>query len=196
MQLEKLPLGREGLAYVEECLQAGAGLCTKFLGLGFAGGEVFASVPEGTSLERAKSFNTGGLMRRRDADAWLAEHIVNLRRPGANGTLILQDIWMKPSGLVVQRPRVKGFSDGESVYYCLSQDETNFDFLQSAMRAMASYLFIGFFSRVSVQCEGQPTNHVVSTRLINEIAEATEEVFVGAYDQEGLVVWRKIVNSL
>jgi len=34
-----------------------------------------------------------------------------------------------------------------------------------------------------------PSDHIVSEDVIDEIALHTLEIFVGAYDQEGLVVW-------
>jgi hypothetical protein len=75
--------------------------------LGLADGEVFAALPEGTSIERAKSFDVGGLMSRSDAIAWFTEHLTRLWRIEGTGTLVLQDIWVKPTDPAVHASHVK-----------------------------------------------------------------------------------------
>ena len=63
--------------------------------------------------------------------------------------------------------------------------------IQRTVNAVASYLFIAFFSRYSMSSQTLPTDRIVSEVVIDEIALHTLEVFVGAYDQEGLVVWNR-----
>src|SRR5690348_1891651 len=78
LNLRMISLGADGINYVQACLRQGTGLCGKLPGLGLTEGEVSAAVPEGTSLKRARSFDFGGLMSRRDAIAWFTEHVTSL----------------------------------------------------------------------------------------------------------------------
>src|SRR5258708_1211701 len=100
--METVLLGQDGIAYVEACLEQGTGLCEKARNLDLAIAEVFAPLPKYTSLKRATSFNTGGLMSRRDANTWLEKHVQNLWQRWPNGTLVIQDIWAKSSDPVLR----------------------------------------------------------------------------------------------
>lgn len=181
-------LGQDGIAYVEACLQQGAGLCAKARILELTTGEVFAPLPRYTSLERAISFNTGGLTFRRDVNAWFEKHVHNLWQRWPNGTLVIQDIWAKSTDPVLRHSSLKKFfQDGNVYFFCEKSDEGS---IQRGVSAVASYLFIAFFSRYSMSSQMLPSDHIVSEDVIDEIALHTLEIFVGAYDQEGLVVWR------
>jgi hypothetical protein len=85
--LELVYLHRDGVAYVEACLKQGTGLCAQVLRLPLINGETFAPLPKGTTLNRAKSFDTGGLLTRRSANQWLAQHVQLLWQSEAIGTL-------------------------------------------------------------------------------------------------------------
>src|SRR5689334_25301475 len=92
-----LTLGQDGIAYVESCLRQGTGLSAKALSLPLKDGEAFTSVPNDTSLDRARSFNTGGLMFRHKANTWLVKHAQTLWRAWPVGTLVIQDVWGRSS---------------------------------------------------------------------------------------------------
>jgi hypothetical protein len=188
--LELVYLHRDGLAYVEECLRQGTGLCAEVLRLPLINGETFAPLPKGTTLNRAKSFDTGGLLTRRNVNWWLARHVQLLWQSEAIGTLVVQDIWAKSSDRVVVESGMDKFYCNENVYYFISGMNADFRSVQSIGRAVTSFLFVAFFSGINIQHDTLPSNHLVEEHFIVETARSTKEVFVGAYDQEGLVVWR------
>jgi hypothetical protein len=68
-------------------------------------------------LKRATSFNTGGLMSRRDAVTWLEKHVQNLWQRWPNSTLVIQDIWAKSNDPVVRYSSPKKFFQDENVYF-------------------------------------------------------------------------------
>jgi hypothetical protein len=187
--MEIVPLDQEGITYVEICLQQGSGLCEKARNLELANGQVFAPLPKNTNLKRALSFSTGGLMSRHNVNAWLEKHVRSLWHCWPSGTLVIQDIWAKSSDLVVRNSNLKTFfqQDGNVYFFC---EKDNAESVQRTVSATASYLFIAFFSRYSMSSVVRPFDRVVGEDVINEIARNTQEIFVGAYDHEGLVVWR------
>jgi hypothetical protein len=154
-------------------------------------GEAFAPLPKHVSEARAKSFRVGGLVSRRDVNAWFVEHIRTVWQCDVNGTLVLQDILARPDDPAVRNSNQKRLIADASVYFILEHGDLDPLSVQSAIRAVASFLFIAFLSRFSVRYNELPSDHVVEETLIDHLARDIEEVFVGAYDQEGLVVWRR-----
>jgi hypothetical protein len=105
-----------------------------------------------------------------------------------NGTLVIQDIWAKSSDPPLRHSSSKKFFQDGNVYFFCERDDA--DSIQQTIRAVTSYLFIAFFSGHSMSSQMLPLHHVVSKNVIDEIARNMQEIFVSAYDQEGLVVWR------
>jgi hypothetical protein len=187
-KLTEMSLGREGLAYVDYCLRGETGLCAKIVETSFHGGTTFALVPEGTSLERAWQFKTGGLMSRRQADAWLADYVQSARVGGNAGCLVFQDVWAKPSDVRGAHPN--GFLQGASVYYWLAKNAVNAASVSKMFREIRS------FQNVAMYCEYVPDESASNSRFVDEaviaeLARTTVRVFAGAYDHEGFVVWSR-----
>jgi hypothetical protein len=141
---------------------------------------------------RAKAFDAGGLLSRRDAYIWLAQHVQSLWQIEGVGTLVVQDVWAKPTDVAVQQSglHLNQFFHGESVYYFLRGMNADFRSLQSVVRAVTSYLFVAFFSHIDVRPDALAPDRQVGEDMITNIGRSIREVFVSAYDQEGLVMWR------
>jgi hypothetical protein len=188
--LELVFLGQDGISYVETSLRQGTGLCAEVLKQPLANGEAFAPLPKCTTVDRAKVFNTGGLLSRHDGYIWLAQHIQSLWQIDEIGTFVIQDIWAKPTDAAAQKSGLNKFFHDENVYYFLNGLNADFWSVQRAARAVTSYLFVALFSHINIQYDNLPPDHLVGEHFIIEIARSAVEVFVGAYDQEGLVIWR------
>jgi hypothetical protein len=130
-------------------------------------------------------------LSRRDAFDWLACHVRDLWKVDSIGTFVIQDIWAKPNDVTTSHQGLHRFFDDENVYYLVEESDSDSDFIKSSMRATTSYQFMAFFSRIRIRYSGLTSDRRMSEETVESIARATEEVFVGAYDQEGLVVWRR-----
>lgn len=190
-RLKEVELGQAGIDYVRACLRQGTGLCAKVLCLSFLDGVASAPLPEHTGLDRAEAFEVGGIMSRRDAIAWFVEHIKTSWPPEEERTLVLQDIWAKSGDPVVRGSPHKKFFENSNVYYFFESENLNSYVMQNAISSMVSYLFIAFLSRFPLRYSELPSDHVIGEKLIEQLATDVQEVFVGAYDQEGIVVWRR-----
>jgi len=184
-------LGTDGIAYVRQCLRQAQGLSSKLLELPLTSGKAYAPIPEQTSVNRAKSFNEGGLITRHETNVWLVEHLWNLWKIEGGGTLVLQDIWAKPSDPAAQRTQSKKFFNDANVYYFLEEDDTNVSAMESTIRSIASYLLVAVFTGYVIRDSDLLPDRLVGHEIIDALARATKEVFVSAYDQEGLVIWRR-----
>jgi hypothetical protein len=188
--LKEVNLGQEGKEYVDSCLRQGTGLCSKLLKVLDRTGDAFAPLPVALSPERARQFETGGMISRREAYLWFGHHIETLSRHNPRGSLVFQDIWAKPRDVAVADGDVNLFVDATNVYYLLGADEMTTPKLWQATRQITSFLMVAAFCDFHFCLEDLPPTHVAAETLIAEIANNTLEIFVSAYDQEGLVVWR------
>jgi len=159
--------------------------------MSYSGGVTFAPLPEGTSLKRAKEFNKGGLMSRSNTAEWFAEHIQTIYKNTIGGTLIFQDVWSSSEFRTVKISNEKKFINNTNAYYFLERNEINERSINRLIGGVSKYLFIAFFSPFRIHKKEFSTDNIVSDDVINMLAYYIKEVFVGAYDQDGLVVWKK-----
>jgi hypothetical protein len=188
-KLIEISLGREGIAYVDSCLRGEAGLCAKVVETSFRNGTTFAPVPEGTSPERARKFNTGGLMSRRQADGWLADYVQSARVGADFGCLVFMDVWAKQSDVRVPHP--SAFFDQTNVYYLLEKRAVNISSVTEIFRQMKSFLSVVMYSEYLPRIEISSNGRFADEATILSLARKTVRVFCGAYDEEGFVVWSK-----
>jgi hypothetical protein len=191
MGLISVSLGSNGIAHVESCLKQGMGLCAKLLEFSFFDGFAFAPLPQGVNPERAKKFDAGGLVSRRATNMWFVEYLQTLCQHESQGSVVFQDIWAKPDDPAVVNSKVNGFVTNAEVYYFLECSEIDQYAVSRLMGAIQSYLFVAVFVPLPVLSQELLARRRVDDSIIEDIARATLQIFVGAYDQEGIVVWRK-----
>jgi hypothetical protein len=189
-KLTEMSLGREGIAYIDSCLRGETGLCAKIAETSFHNGATFAPLPDGTSLDRAWKFNTGGLLSRQQANAWLADYVQSSRVGADGGCLVFQDVWARSSDPGIALP--DAFFQGTNVYYCLEKNAVDLSSVSRIFRQIRS------FFQIAMYCEYPPDENVSNSRFVDEtviadLARKTVRIFAGAYDQEGFVVWSKRV---
>jgi hypothetical protein len=190
MNLNEVKLGREGKEYVSDCLRQGTGLCSKLLTVLDGSGHAFAPLPVIMSPERTKQFEAGGVMSRREAYLWFGHHVETLSLRGRDSSLVFQDVWAKPKNFPAAHGDVNMFFDATNVYYLLGADEMTTPNILRVAREITSYLMVAAFCDLRFGIEELPSTHIAPETLMDEIAAKTREIFVSAYDQEGLVVWR------
>jgi hypothetical protein len=187
-------LGQEGIEYVRSCLRQGSDLCTKLLELTLVDGEAFAPVPDDISFKRLTQFSVGGILSRKEMVEWLTYHLKSLFHSSSIGTFVLQDVWARPEDAAGTTTETKKFFHKENVYYFLGHDDLKTQHIAEALRELRSYLIIAVFARLQISSYRVVPGGQVNDGLITDLAKATREVFVSAYDQEGLVVWRKSIE--
>jgi hypothetical protein len=190
--LKEIALGSEGNAYVEYCLRQGTGLCSKVLDVLRVGGEAFAPLPEGVSLARAKRFEVGGVTRRRDMTVWLVGHLQHsFHGDSVVGNLVLQDIWAKPTDRFAKCAGLSPLFHDGNVYYLMKLADVNVYSVTEAMRLMKSFQFVAVYSRYSPSRDEPAYDDYIVESTLDCLASRSVRIFVGAYDQEGLVAWMR-----
>jgi hypothetical protein len=189
--LIEIPLGSEGAEYLRSCLSQGEGLCASVLKLVADKGTTIALVPAGTSEARTKEMRTGGLMSRGDMKTWLASHVFRKLSSNPQTSFIVQDIWAKPSDkYVLSRKEQKFFSAPTGVYYVFNGADVPASIAES-VDVVESYLFVAVLTQWTPDIDKLAPDQMVDNAVIENIAANAREIFVSAYDQEGLIIWRK-----
>lgn len=187
----ELPLGEDGIGYVRHALEMGTSLSEQVLQTTFSGGTAYASVPEGNDLARAKQFEWGGLKNCSGTWAWLQAQVKEWCAADPRSTFVVEDPWGGRYGdAAIMRGTEKKFFHGEFVYHFVEHADLSDRAIEETIRA-PGFLFIGFFSRYPLSSASLPSDLKVGDKLIHDLAENTQRNVVGAYDQEGWVVWQR-----
>lgn len=191
MNLKEISLGEEGKEYISSWFRGGLGLSSKIPRQLEQGGDVFAPLPAETSRERALQFETGGLTSWRETCAWFERELERLSGLAKDGSLVFQNVWAKPQDPILKEYDHVFFDRSSSVYYVLGHHDINAASISTTMRQVYSFLFVAVFCNFSFSVADVPTTRILDETIIDGMAANAQEVFVSAYDREGLVVWRK-----
>jgi hypothetical protein len=195
MNLQEINLGEVGQKYVSHWLGGGTGLCPKLAKQLERGEDVFAPMPPQTSRERAMQFGTGGLMSWRETCVWFEREIQHLSARTDRGTLVFQDVWASPRHPVLGEYQSVFFDQSGAVYYILGPDDINAAAISLTMSQVYSFLLVAVFCNFSFSAADVPATRILDETLIDGMANNAQEVFVSAYDREGLVVWRRPTSA-
>jgi hypothetical protein len=190
MNLKEVNLGDEGLEYVASCLRGWPGLCSGIARQLERGGDVFALLPAGTPRERALQFETGGLLSWRETCVWFEREIEHLSGRAANGSLVFQDLLARPHDPVLGEYDGVFFDQSSAVYHVLGPHDINAEAVSRAMLRLRRFLLVAVFCNFSFSAADVPTTRMLDETIIDGMAANAQQLFVSAYDQEGLVVWR------
>lgn len=184
-----VPLGPEGFDHVADCLRGERGLSGKVCAQGLPAGKVYAIVPDGFSLAQAQDFPNGTGVSMRHAIAWLGEHLKALLADKPSLTILVQDVWAKPTDHQRQPP-VAWFVNGESIYFPARTEGMGYEEAHRLMHDPISFQLVGLVSDYVLPQE-VVASHQASDAVMDALARDIVEIFLGAYDQEGFVIWQK-----
>lgn len=189
--LKKIAFGDAGNEYVRSCLEQGTGLCTEALQAGLLdSGKTYAPLPDRTEHRRALAFDTGGITSMRGTRDWLFEHVKSLFLEENCLVFIIQDVWAKPTNPAFRSSPHRKFFTEREVYYVIPHDHLSRYVFSDAIKSVSSYLFVAFLARLNANYDLPLHDHAVDNAVIADISRGIREIYVSAYDQEGLVVWR------
>jgi hypothetical protein len=123
-------------------------------------------------------------------ESWLAEHIKGKFVASLPGTLIWQDVWLYPKDIQLQPRIAEEFFTTDSVYYFVPFDHITPSQVMQSASAIGSFKIVGVYSLTLIS-PLLTNDRIVDDDLVRKIAQQTEEIYVGAYDQESFVVWRR-----
>ena len=172
---------------MQSMLRQWSGAASKLADIVLTAGRVYAPLPTGTTTERALKYDVGGLCPQSDGLDWLFRNLTSKK----DGTLIFQDVWSRPSDLVIRRPTLESyFNDGSGVYYYLPSFSLTPNALNELYKRISSFQVVGFYvARALNLTFEQRRRHQIPSDHLDQLLPFTTSVYVGAYDQESWVVW-------
>jgi hypothetical protein len=193
-KLTEVQLGLEGIKYIEMSLRdAGVGLSERLLDLNLLQGCAYTVLPEdNANLERALKFSIGSRMDSSIAYNWLASHIYASLSKNTEGSIIFHDAWGAKHGDAVLKENKSNFFFYQSaVQYFVVGKNVAVDTILNSIKKVHSFLFVGALVNVSVIANKLPASKIVDNGFMNNIVKHTQEIYVSAYDREGVVIWKR-----
>lgn len=189
--LNHFMLGSEGIRYVLACLSQGGELSQYVQSLvSSANGLCFSPIPEQVSLERALQFETGDLMPSRVRLDWIEKRMLSFCERCNNDLLVFEDQVLRRSDNGVSEIPSDMFFFNDEVYFYVECKTASGRKIETALREVRSFQSISFLISMNSGRNLKRGSSVDST-VLHEMARGISEIFVSAYDQEGVVVWSR-----
>jgi hypothetical protein len=189
--LKSVILGDEGVRYVQSRLKEGGALSQLAQNLvSTDGGVCFAPLPEHVSLERARQFETGGVMTRRMQLEWIKNRMLSFCGKGDKNLLVFEDQVLRRGDKGVSDIPSNIFYYRDEVYYYIECLDVSGNRVEGALREVRSFRSISFLIE---RCDNQylETGCTLDRAMLDKMAEKVSEIFVSAFDQEGVLVWSR-----
>jgi hypothetical protein len=175
--------------YIGGYLAKVKGLAERLAPLIAATGSVHAIVPDGTSLERALQFETGGLTTGGVSSHWLFPLVMARIRRFPDGLFLIQDIWFDLETIGPNPPPYVTSDGGTVIYYFVQSTGISMDALEAAQREASSFVTAMFIAPSGTL--PLSSGYAMSGDEVDRLATRVTEFVIEAYDQESFLIWRR-----
>lgn len=205
--LKEFEFGSEAISYIRWILSQGKTLSKLLLDLPLEDGRVRTYLPETVSEEATRQFKHGGVIKRSDvrvqrgklifelverkeSDLQLATVIADYLHGGASRHAIFEDALHNPGDPGLAKTEGRFFTHGTDVYFFLTAQDQDVDFITTTFRAAKSYLFTGVLTEGAASGLIQ-ANRPVQVETLEELARNANHILIGAYDGEAELIWSR-----
>lgn len=183
---------RNAIPYVRSSLEAGSTLAQHLVRLPLEKGRVVTHLPAETSPEAVEQFETGHIASRRET----RRHLTSFIETYLNG-------YEERYGVFETFARLgdRGFDPLEEqfwsyqleVYDFVSSRDCGSDLIYRTVHSLARpYPFVGALTSLPKGQLHMPIGHELAISEIEMLASRTEHILIGAYDDEGTVIWSRL----
>jgi len=183
--IAEIELGKDGLVYVEKILKGWSMFAENIPSEYLRNGRVFAIVPQGTSLDRAKKLECGGIGMENSVVNWLSEHLLSNKCNDA--ALVIENTAARSEDKSVKCSSHLKFFYHKWIYNFCNTSNFSDASIKETFFAQRGFMDISFYISTSVD-ESRVLNKEVDEFTVKSFIEHIEEIFLGAYDGESLVV--------
>lgn len=188
---KEFSLGPEALHYVRSCLSAGNTLAELLLDLALEKGQVTVFLPATVTLAALQRFDVGGVATRSEMEASLVPYVKTYLQGPGKRYAVFEAIEQVDDAYLSSVTMERFFTFRHEIYYFLGPHERDSATIAGAIRAARAYPFIGALTSIP---RGRPDIQVgqnMESDFIEELAARTAHILVGAYDEEGALIWSK-----
>ncbi len=181
---------RNAIPYIRSSLAAGSTLAQHLLRLPLDEGRVITHLPEETSPEAVEQFETGYRASWRE----IREHLVTFIAAYLKGYEKRYGIFetFVRLGDPAFHPLEEQFlSHKQEVYDFVSSEDSSSDIVYATLRLARPYPFVGVLTSIPEDRPNIRTGHVLTIDEIEMLTSRAEYILIGAYDDEGTLIWSK-----
>ena len=192
--LKKFELGNEATDYIRSSLSHGLTFAHCLNGLKIKDGRITTNLPEDVSPHRISRFMMGGVTSRAQTYSWIIPLISAHLRRGCEAYAIFEDI-ARIGHPGFPSPEDKFFSFNSEVYQFLGSNDNDISEIRRAIMASRKYPFIGVLAELTNEAIEIKRGQRLDLYALEFLAAGTRQILIGAYDEEGVLVWDRHHNN-
>jgi hypothetical protein len=192
--LKNFEFGDEAFTYIRSCLEQGHTLSSQLLGLALEQGKVISHLPETVLLEQSLNFKSGGIAKVNETEGYIITLIADFLSSTAHSYVIFEDSVACPEDQYLASDNYQFFIYNSHVYHFLTEQDVTKEIISRAIRAATSYSFTGVLVSLSDNLDVQKGKSMDSDSF-NLISQNIKHILIGAYDGEGVLIWKTVDNK-
>ena len=174
----------DAMRYIRACLSQGNVMSEQLLAVPLEQGTITTFLPVTTQPEMVKNFEVGGVTTKQQTYQVLVELMSAYFQKHKNGVAIFEAIEQRGDPCL-SGSTSRFVTHENELYYIVSNDEYNIKKVENTLKAARSYPFIGIITSHRLN-----SNQLTIAEL-KEMAINVDYILVGAYDDEGTLIWCK-----
>lgn len=195
---EELQLNEPALAYIRECLECGKQLGKQLLTLlNKEHAQLTALLPQNVGtrrkLELMSEFRFGGIGSASDTLSCLMKMTQEFLATNDNHICIIEDIivqredrWISSSNLPIL------FLSSDVYYFLSSKHHNDLEMIGKVISTLDAHRVTGILTSLPKGRNPLDEREEITLEDINDFADKTQMIMIGAYDGEGVLIWRRI----
>lgn len=187
---KKLDLSNDSSVYIRARLSEGKSLSLLLNTVKLEDGRFFTYLPDDVPSNLVTSFNYGGVTSRDSSEPVIIDLIKTYLSGSSNTIALFEDAVALPSDPYLKTSSDQYFLFDSEVYHFLTCYNTHPEAILRAIRVATSHVFTCALATFPISQRIYPGSEV-SFDLLQRIVDNTDYLLVGAYDNEGVLVWAR-----
>lgn len=190
--LKAYELGEEAIHYIKRELGDGDTLANYLLDLELEKGQVMTHLPNGVNLETILQFGTGGVVSKsyttENLLVWIREYL-----DGGSNHLAIFETLARPEDPSLSIPGPPFLVHKNEVYYFVTSHSSE-SAISRSVRFARSYPFVGVLSSLPLEKYTIRTGQRIDKNTLRNLVQRCRYLLVGVYDNEAVLVWKRMAD--
>ena len=178
------------ITYIRACLERGNSLAKHLLRLPLEQGQVAVPLAAGVPEAVYSRFAVGGVTARKVTEPQLTAFVAEYLEGEARRYAIFEDALARPGDAILAKSKASFLTFDSEVLHVLTAQERDPERILGVVRLATSYLFLGVLSSLDPGTELR-AGQALTADMLAAIAQHTDHLLIGAYDNEGVLIWSR-----
>jgi hypothetical protein len=184
-RISRHSIGRDAADYIRRQLSAGGVLSSELISVDGPIVDVWAFLPEPAQRSRILSFSEAGVRGGRESRQALANYIAEYLTRRRDNCAVFEDALSRAGDPALAKGTVPYITCEEQVLHYLCGSGHGREDAERLVLTAKTYRLVGVLSRASAIHPSQ----AVDRGLVKELAEAADDVIIGAWDGDAELIW-------